>query len=450
MEGGVKVDKLCYRMVSFLLVFIMLLSPVQYVYASDTGSSIKSAEESGEINDEDWEKVKDEFSENDPTDGWDHETWDYEHKELAWAAFGGTEWTSSSFPNLNFSSYGIGTYETKNISDEVKQKVTEAVTNYKFSTGMYTIKTTNDDGTTKVDNSAYSTLVLACMDVLYTEGTGDDIYGIGPYIIHSNTGTTSSMYLSEHENCHTNVALLILRRIVSAERYYNSTHDEKVSIYSKEKPGIYVVIQSVVYNTLYAMHKDEGSDEYCAVYSEEDANNYFDYKERDRQGYKKWNNFAHEVLEGYSCGAVESAYIMDAFGGRIDENGNLPAANGDGGGTGEKVTLDMKNIKLSYDEPYHVCETPLTKKMGVKKFNGHKETYYSETVLEGGGLDIPGRHVAKDGTIRDSEGYICVAAAESYLAKGSTLLTSLGPAKVYDTGCAHGTIDIYINAKYFK
>ena len=28
---------------------------------------------------------------------------------------------------------------------------------------------------------------------------------------------------------------------------------------------------------------------------------------------------------------------------------------------------------------------------------------------------------------------------------GSTLMTSKGPAKVYDTGCAYGTIDLYVN-----
>jgi hypothetical protein len=29
--------------------------------------------------------------------------------------------------------------------------------------------------------------------------------------------------------------------------------------------------------------------------------------------------------------------------------------------------------------------------------------------------------------------------------KGSVLMTSLGPAKVYDTGCAYGTVDLYVD-----
>jgi hypothetical protein len=87
----------------------------------------------------------------------------------------------------------------------------------------------------------------------------------------------------------------------------------------------------------------------------------------------------------------------------------------------------------------------LTKSKGVVYFNGHRETYYSQKVLPGKGLKIPGRHVAADGTIRDKDNYICVAADPKYLAKGSIVETSLGMAKVYDCGCAYGTIDVYVN-----
>ncbi len=83
----------------------------------------------------------------------------------------------------------------------------------------------------------------------------------------------------------------------------------------------------------------------------------------------------------------------------------------------------------------------LTKYKGVNYFNGHKETYYSQRVLPGGGLNIPGRHVAEDGTIRDENGYICVASSD--YPKGTVVQTSLGAGKVYDTGCAKGTIDLY-------
>lgn len=83
----------------------------------------------------------------------------------------------------------------------------------------------------------------------------------------------------------------------------------------------------------------------------------------------------------------------------------------------------------------------LTKKKGVNYYNGHRETYYSQRVLPGHGLKIPGRHVASDGTIRDSDGYICVASSD--YPKGTVVNTSLGAGKVYDSGCASGTIDLY-------
>ena len=47
-------------------------------------------------------------------------------------------------------------------------------------------------------------------------------------------------------------------------------------------------------------------------------------------------------------------------------------------------------------------------------YNDHKETYYSQNVLPGEMLEIPGRHVAFDGTIRDEDGYICVACDYDY------------------------------------
>ncbi len=107
--------------------------------------------------------------------------------------------------------------------------------------------------------------------------------------------------------------------------------------------------------------------------------------------------------------------------------------------------MHAKTLYLEYSGLYTYSGDRLSLSKGAIYFNGHKETYYSEKVLPGTTLNIPGRHVAEDGTIRDQEGYICVAANPSYLAKGSLVLTSLGPGKVYDSGCAHGVVDIYVN-----
>ena len=105
--------------------------------------------------------------------------------------------------------------------------------------------------------------------------------------------------------------------------------------------------------------------------------------------------------------------------------------------------LNDGSLKMEYSGIYSY--NGLNKRKGAMYFNGHRETYYSEKVLPGNGLNIPGRHVADDGTIRDENGYIAVAADPGYMARGSILITSLGPAKVYDSGCAYGTIDIYVN-----
>lgn len=103
------------------------------------------------------------------------------------------------------------------------------------------------------------------------------------------------------------------------------------------------------------------------------------------------------------------------------------------------------SFKLEPNAIYNTNANRLTKSKGVVYYNNHKETYYSQNALPGTSLNIPGRHVADDGTVRDGEGYICVAANSSYMSKGTVVKTSLGPAKVYDSGCASGTIDIYTN-----
>lgn len=102
-------------------------------------------------------------------------------------------------------------------------------------------------------------------------------------------------------------------------------------------------------------------------------------------------------------------------------------------------------LPMEYSAFYTYSGNRLSQSKGALYFNGHKETYYSEKVLPGPSLNIPGRHVADDGTIRDGDGFICVAADPAYLPKYSILITSVGPAKVYDSGCDYGIIDIYVS-----
>ena len=102
-------------------------------------------------------------------------------------------------------------------------------------------------------------------------------------------------------------------------------------------------------------------------------------------------------------------------------------------------------VQLQYSAEYHIREDHLTRSNGSIDVFGHHETWYSTN--EGCGqttaVPIPGKHVADDGTIRDEDGYICVASSD--LNMYSIVMTSVGPGKVYDTGCSHGTIDVYTN-----
>lgn len=82
--------------------------------------------------------------------------------------------------------------------------------------------------------------------------------------------------------------------------------------------------------------------------------------------------------------------------------------------------------------------------MGVIYWNGWRWTWYSERVLPGGGLNIPGRHADSSGYICDGNDYICLSS--SSLSKGTVIATPFGKSgKVYDTGCASDTIDVYVN-----
>lgn len=77
---------------------------------------------------------------------------------------------------------------------------------------------------------------------------------------------------------------------------------------------------------------------------------------------------------------------------------------------------------------------------GIVYHNGNKFSYYSQSVLPGGGLKIPGRHV-DGGFVRDGDGYICVANDAPI---GTVVSTPWGDAKVYDRGTSGNHYDVYV------
>ena len=82
---------------------------------------------------------------------------------------------------------------------------------------------------------------------------------------------------------------------------------------------------------------------------------------------------------------------------------------------------------------------------GVISWGGYDWTYYSELILPGDGLDIPGRHTTEDGYVCDGDGYVVLAADLSMLPRYSVVDTPFGrEGKVYDTGCAYGVLDVYV------
>lgn len=82
------------------------------------------------------------------------------------------------------------------------------------------------------------------------------------------------------------------------------------------------------------------------------------------------------------------------------------------------------------------------KSAGVVNWGGHKFTYYSQSVLPGGGLNIPGRHVTDAGYVCDADGYIVLAGSA---ALGTVYETPFGAkGKVYDRGVSGNHLDVYI------
>lgn len=81
------------------------------------------------------------------------------------------------------------------------------------------------------------------------------------------------------------------------------------------------------------------------------------------------------------------------------------------------------------------------KSQGVIYQDGIRYTYYSSNVLYH--YRTPEWNAGSDGIYRDSDGYIVVASSDH--SQGSVVSTPFGAGKVYDSGCASGTIDIYTN-----
>lgn len=106
--------------------------------------------------------------------------------------------------------------------------------------------------------------------------------------------------------------------------------------------------------------------------------------------------------------------------------------------TVEKKVAPKKSTNISNNAKYSLKELQFH---GVINWGGYKFTYYSQSVLPGGGLSIPGRHINAGGYVADKDGYIVLA---NDAPKGTIINTPFGyKGKVYDRGTYGNHFDVY-------
>ena len=116
------------------------------------------------------------------------------------------------------------------------------------------------------------------------------------------------------------------------------------------------------------------------------------------------------------------------------------------------VYTDGSSEKVGFtcDSPRPVSYSPMSisynqfMSMGVVNFDGKRFTYYSQSVLPGYGLNIPGRHV-DNGYVCDGDGYIVLASPNlTTYPRYSVINTPFGKkGKFYDF-CPGGSFDVYV------
>lgn len=118
------------------------------------------------------------------------------------------------------------------------------------------------------------------------------------------------------------------------------------------------------------------------------------------------------------------------------ELNEIAAANKEISSANPVETFYREPAKSYYSKEYF-------KKMGVIHWNGWVWTWYSQNVLPGNNLSIPGRHVDNE-YIKDENGRLCLSS--SVLSKGTILDTPFGlEGCIYDDGCSSEIIDVYVD-----
>lgn len=104
-------------------------------------------------------------------------------------------------------------------------------------------------------------------------------------------------------------------------------------------------------------------------------------------------------------------------------------------------------VEQTYEEPtVPTCSKKYScsrfKKLGRVRYGNYTYTWYSQRVLPGGGLNIPGRHLNEYGLVVDKNEYVVIASDD--LPHGTVVDTPVGiQGIVYDEGSGNGNLDIY-------
>lgn len=103
----------------------------------------------------------------------------------------------------------------------------------------------------------------------------------------------------------------------------------------------------------------------------------------------------------------------------------------------QKEEIQIKTQKIFSKEEFQYA--------GIISWGGWQWTYYLMSQFPGStSTPVEGRYVNEDGFVCDGDGYIILASVD--LPPYTIVQTPFGyVGKVYDTGCPHGILDVYVN-----
>lgn len=158
-----------------------------------------------------------------------------------------------------------------------------------------------------------------------------------------------------------------------------------------------------------------------------------------------------EAVEPPQNASEEQLKMQEEMVGEINERERLEQEEADRKAAEKRAQESQKQSVVS-SPTTGTIDGSFFKKIGVINENGWRYTWYSSNVL---------RHYRTsewttddNGVYRDSAGNVvvaCVAEVDQdgeivrYVNQGETVPTPFGIGKVYDSGCAAGTIDVYVN-----